>query len=144
MAPAVITRVNRMAQQVLQCDPVGTMPFELAPVGTGVWPDRHANSVIDQITQHALVRPQPIEEIEDQTDDILDLLVCVQCENSSGQLHIAAGRVIEHLAASRFVQQPLVHAAAQDVQLRFAHGPLQPEQQPVIVVGRIIEPVLIG
>jgi hypothetical protein len=128
MTPAVIASVNRMTQQILQSNSVGTVPFELVPVRTGVRPDRHANSMLDQITQHTVNRPQPIEEIEDQPDDVLDLLVCIQCEDPSGQLHVAAGRVIVDLAASRFVQQPLVHTATQDVQLRFAHGSFEPEQ----------------
>jgi hypothetical protein len=128
MTPTVITGVDRTTQQVLQRDPVGAVPFELAPVGTRVRSDRHANTVVDQIAQHAVDRPQPIEEIEDHPDDTLGLLVRVQREDSRRQLHVAGGGVIVHLAASSFVQQSLVHATAQDVQLRFAHGPLQPEQ----------------
>ena len=94
MAPAVVSGLNRMPQQVLQCDPVGTMPFELAPVGTSVWSDRHANSVLDEITQHTLNRSHPIKNIEDHPDNVLDLLVWVQCEDPRGQLYIAAGRLI--------------------------------------------------
>src|SRR3954470_19939309 len=44
----------------------------------------------------------------------------------------------------RGVSQPLVHPRAQDVQLGFAHRALQPEQEPVVVVGRVVEPVLVG
>jgi len=113
MTPTVITSVNRTTQQVLQCDPVGTVPFELAPVGTRVRPDRHANPVLDQITQDALDGPHPIEYIEYHMDDTLDLLVRVQRKYSRWQLHVPGGRVVIHLAAPRFIEQPLVHATSQ-------------------------------
>ena len=144
MTPAVIAGIDRMTQKVLQGDTVGAMPFELASVRTCMGPDRHADAVPDQVTQHALDRPEPIEEIEDQTDHALDLLVGIEREGSREQLHVAAGGMIKHLTPFGFVEQALIHAAAQDVQLGFAHGPFQPEQQTIVVIGRIIQAVLIG
>jgi hypothetical protein len=68
MTPAVVTGVKRMVQQILQGDTVGTMPFELAAVGTCVRPDRHTNAVLDQVTQQAMNRPEALELVEDQSD----------------------------------------------------------------------------
>jgi hypothetical protein len=62
MAPAVISRVKWMPQQVLRCDSVGTIRFERAPVGTRVWSDPHANSVLKRFPPSGLscVQPPPL------------------------------------------------------------------------------------
>jgi hypothetical protein len=44
-------------------------------------------------------------------------------------------------AARRLVADAAVEAGAQHVQFRFAHGPLEPEQQPVIEQRRVIEAI---
>ena len=131
-------------QQVLQRDAVGATPFELTAVGTVVRPDRHADAVRDQVAQQAVDAAVPLELVEQQADHALHLLVGVQGERARRQLDVAGGRVVEHLAAARLVQQALVHPRAQDVQLRFAHGALEPQQQPVVVIGRVVQPVLVG
>lgn len=50
----------------------------------------------------------------------------------------------EQLAAARLVQPALVEPAAQDVQLGGAEGALDPEQELVVMVGRVIQAVLVG
>ena len=47
-------------------------------------------------------------------------------------------------AARRLVANAAIEARAQNVQLRFAHGALQPQQQPVIEHRRVIEAVAIA
>ena len=37
-----------------------------------------------------------------------------------------------------------MHSSLQKVKLRFAHHPAQSQQQPIIVVPRVIQPILIG
>src|SRR5262249_25160797 len=50
----------------------------------------------------------------------------------------------DQLPAACLVQLALVHPSLQDVQLGLAHGPLQTQQESVIVVGRVVQAVGIG
>ena len=50
----------------------------------------------------------------------------------------------EDFAASDLVKQPLPHPTAEDVQFGLRHDPRESEQQPVVVIGRIVEPILVG
>jgi hypothetical protein len=52
--------------------------------------------------------------------------------------------VVDEFAASGLVEHPLVHAAAQQVQLRLADGPLESQKQAVVVVGGVVDAVLVG
>ena len=36
------------------------------------------------------------------------------------------------------------HPPAEEVQLGLGHDPREPEQEPVVVIGRVVQPVLIG
>ena len=50
----------------------------------------------------------------------------------------------EQLAAAGLVELALVHPLLEDVKLRLAHHAVQAEQEPVVVVGRVVEPVGVG
>ena len=41
-------------------------------------------------------------------------------------------------------QAGLIHAGSEDVQLGLAHRPLQAQQQPVVVIARVVEAVQVG
>jgi hypothetical protein len=41
-------------------------------------------------------------------------------------------------------QQALIHPAPQDVQLGFAHGALESQQQAIVVIGRVVDAILVG
>ena len=71
------------------------------------------------------------------------LLVGVEIEPAVGRTEVADRRVQEDLAAPDLVEQPLAHPPAKEVQLRLGHDPGQTEQKPVVVVGRVVQPVLI-
>ena len=66
--------------------------------------------------------------------------------------HDFAGRVVDQPDRQRHLQLaaaglgPLAadEAGPDEVQLGLAHGALQAEQQPVVEVGRIVEPVLVA
>ena len=42
------------------------------------------------------------------------------------------------------VEEPLPHPAAEEVQLGLGHDPREPEQEPVVVIGRVVQPILVG
>ena len=112
MAPAVVARINGMMQQVLQSDTVGAAPFELTAVGAVVRSNRHTDVVLDQVVQETVDATLPLKLVEQQADHTLHLLVGVQGKRAGRQLDVAGGRMIEHLAASGFVQQALIHPRA--------------------------------
>jgi hypothetical protein len=56
----------------------------------------------------------------------------------------ADGQAAPEFAARRLVANAAIEARAQYVQLCFAHGALQPQQQPVIEHRRVIEAVAIA
>jgi hypothetical protein len=45
------------------------------------------------------------------------------------------------LSAARLVEQTAAHASAKHMQLSFAHGPLQSEQEPIVEVTWIVDPI---
>jgi hypothetical protein len=57
------------------------------------------------------------------------------------QPDVADGRAADQFAAPGLVQLALVHPLLEDVQFGLAHGALQPEQESVVVVARVVEPV---
>ena len=53
-----------------------------------------------------------------------------------------AGRQCEgQLAPSRLAQAALIHPLLEQVQLRFAHGAFESEQQPVVILSRVVDAV---
>jgi hypothetical protein len=94
-----------------------------------------------QVAQHTLYRPLTVELIEDQPDGGLHLLVGVDGPLASGELHVADRRGPERRAAAGLVDLALVHPLLEDVQLRLAHHPVQPKDEPVRVLGGVVQPV---
>jgi hypothetical protein len=131
-------------QQILECLPIGTMPLQLPPIGPGVRPNRQANPVMDQVAQQAVQSPLAIELVEDQVHHLLRLLVGVESQPHSGLPHIADRRVMEQLATAGLVQSPLVHPGAEEVQLGLAHDAFETQEQPVVEVGRVVQPIVVA
>ena len=46
-------------------------------------------------------------------------------------------------APARLVDDAAAQASSQDVQLGFAHCPLEPKQQPVVEVRRVVDSILV-
>ena len=101
-----------MVQQILEGDTIRATPFELTAVGAIVGPNRHTDVVLDKILQQTMNAAVPLKLIEQQVEHTLYLLIGVQGKRAGRQLDVAGGRMIEHLAASGFVQQALIHPRA--------------------------------
>src|SRR5262249_38328492 len=100
-------------------------PFELTPVRSLMGPEGQADLVAHQIAEHGRDGPQFIELVEEQADDVLDLLVGIEVEATRGDPDIAQRRGGEDPAPPRLVEPPLIEPGTHDVQLGFAHGPLE-------------------
>ena len=117
------------------------MPLQLALARTVPDAHRHAHVVLDQVSHHLADRAESLEQIEHQTDRRLCLLIGIEHHLAGWAPQITHGHRLAELAPPSFGSATFQHARLEDVQLRFRHRPLQPEQQTVVVVGRIIHAV---
>lgn len=94
----------------------------------------------DDLTRRAVPPPQ----LEDAADRVADLLV--GCQHDPAVLvTVQPDRKAQlELAALRLVAKPAIQPGADQMQLRFGHRALQPQQQPVVEVPRRVNPVLVG
>lgn len=98
----------------------------------------------DQIAQHGIERPQLLELPEDEAHDVLHLLVGVEGDLPRGLPHIARWHGKSQRPTARFAQAPLLQALPQNVQLGLRHGALETEQQPIVVLRRVVDSVDVG
>ena len=122
---------------------VGSRHSQLAAIRAGVRADADADVVGEQVAEDLADRAQALELVEDHADDRTGLLVGIEVEPAVGRADISDRRIEEDLPAADLVEQPLPHPATEEVKLGLGHDPGQPEQEPVVVVGRVIQPVLI-
>ena len=99
---------------------------------------------MDEVAEQAVERPPAIELVEDQANRGLDLLVGVDLEGARRASDIADRRQAVELAPPRLVPLAAIHAILEDMKLRLAHDAGQAEQEPVVVVGRVVEAIGVG
>ena len=76
---------------------------------------------------------------------MLDLLVGVEGEPVAGRAgRSRSGRMVNSSPRRALFSRPWYIRCSQEVQLGLAHDPLQPQQQTVVVVGRVVEAVVVG
>ncbi|MGW1306639.1 hypothetical protein ACWD5R_44440, partial [Streptomyces sp. NPDC002514] len=83
-------------------------------------------------------RAEPLELREEQADDALHLLVRIKRELPGRAADIAAGQGEGQLAAAGLVQAPAPHPLPDQVAFGLAHRALEPQQQPVDVLGQVV------
>ncbi len=143
-AVGVDPSVGRVAQHVLDPGPAGPAPFQLAPVGPLPHADPDLDVVVGQVGQHRVHRAEPVEELEDQAHHGLDLLVGVAHHLPRGPAHVAGGQRHRQLSAAGLAHPPGPHPLPDQEQLGLADRPLEPQQQPVVVVVGVVDPVGVG
>jgi hypothetical protein len=136
--------VGRVVQQVLKRRPVRPPPLESAAVRAVVRPDRDADPVVDQVTEQAVQGRLPVELIEDQPHRRLDLLVGVDGPLARSEPDVADRGHAQEVAAAGLVELALIHAFLDNMKSCFAHHAVQAEQEPVVVVGRVVDRVGVG
>jgi len=88
--------------------------------------------------------PSATNIAEDEADDLLHLRIRVQHHFPGRAADIPAGDGHSEFAAAGLAQPPLLHALLEDVQLRFAHRALEPEQEAVVVLARVVDAIDVG
>ena len=136
--------VERMHEHRAHRFTSGSAPFQQSLVGTGVGADRQLDVVRLQVSQHPSHTAPPLKLGEDQANDALRLLVRVQDKAARRTFYITDRRQHVQVASPRFVEQRLVHPSLQEMDFRLAHHTAQAKQQPIIVVCRVVQAVLIG
>ena len=144
--------IDRVGEQVLQRGPAGPAPFQLALVWAAEHAHRQADVVPGEVAHDLADRPPALEQVEHQPDRRLRLLVGIEDDLAGGTAHIAHRHVPAEFAPRRLGPPALEHARLDDMQLCFrafrqreaVHRPLEPEQQTIIVVRRIIHAIGIG
>ena len=100
--------------------------------------------MVGQVAQHAVQRAQLRELPEDQPHDRRHLLIRVEADRAFGAPDVADWQGEAQLATPRLVPPALVHPLLEHVQLRLGERPVEPQQEPVVVLGRIVHPIEIG
>ena len=106
-------------------------------------PLRPRDLLLLEVAHHRAGRAGAAEGAEHEADGALHLLVGVEYELAGGVDDKSQRGADPQLAAARLVQLPPDQTRTQHMQLRFAHRPLEPEQQAVVEVGRVVEPVFV-
>src|SRR4029450_13695714 len=99
---------------------------------------RQSDLLCDKRLQHTLQCAAALEQVEHQADGLLHLLALAQHHLSGAVQDVTAWKMETQLATLRLGATTLQHASLQDVQLGFAHGTLQAQQEPVIEVVRAV------
>src|SRR6266566_9881608 len=143
-ARSTVTERSRVARMVqgIQRHPTGQRrPTKLAPAGrTAI---RELELLAPELLHRRARRTGALKGGKEHAQALLHLLVWIQ--NHPVLLIIDQPRRQQHpqLAPLRFAHDPANHACPDEVQLRFAHRPFEAQQQPVVIMARIVEPVLI-
>ena len=98
----------------------------------------------DQVAEQAVQGRLPVELIEDQPDGRLHLLVGVDGPLARGEADVADRGHAHQRPAAGLVELALIHAFLEDMKLRLAHHAVQAEQEPVVVVGRVVDRLGVG
>ena len=91
----------------------------------------------------ARAEPVRANRVEQVTQRVLHAGVGIEHDPSRRVIDQADREWCLQLAAASFGQDPALQAGADEVQLGFGHRALEPEQQPVVELARVIEPVLV-
>jgi hypothetical protein len=109
-----------------------------------VQPHPQLDVVVDQPAQHPMQGAKLGELGEDQPHHGLDLLVRIQGCLARGAAHIADRQRDGQLPPPRLGLLAGQHPLLEQVQLGLAHRSLQPQQQPVVELHRVVDAVGVG
>ena len=135
----VLRIVNDLAGTTVQ----QLTPDKLALVGTAAQPAWKEQLLGMEVLYHRQTRTRALEGVEEQLHGRLHLGIRIEDDAILRIMDEADRQHLFELPAPRAAEDPTAQARLQHVQLRFAHRALQAEQQAVVKVPRVVEPVLI-
>jgi len=118
-------------------------PEDIALAYTATDAPREAKAFTNEATQYRSRRPDLPERVKDHPQSLLDVLIRIECDGTDGVVDQTDRQCHFQFAAPRLVALTTEQAGLEHVQFGFAHGPLEPEEQSIVEVGRIVNPILI-
>jgi len=116
-------------------------PLDLgAPAAVGL-DDRERQAFLSTPEQHLPRAAQRREALEDQGESLLHPLIRILLHAILGRAHVADRRPEHQFTPVGLGQQRGVGALAEPAQLGLADRALQPQQQPVVELARIVDPL---
>jgi hypothetical protein len=134
-------RIDRVGEQVVHCGIGRRRPRDGAGPG---WPAWQPQPVTAHAQQDLPGAAELLEAAEHRRDRLDDGLVGADDHPPVGVVVEPNRQAAAQLALGGLVAQPRRQPAADQVQLRLAHGALQAEHEPIVVVGWVVDAVAVG
>ena len=96
-----------------------------------------------ELLDHRQTGPGPLKGLEEQTHRRLHLGVRIEDDTILRVMHKADGHHLLEFPASGAAQDAAPQSCLKHMQFRFAHGALQAQQQAIVEVRGIVQPILI-
>ena len=121
----------------------GTKDDVAGPHARGDSP-RPKNPLGAEVAHHLLCGARAPKGFEEKAHGVLNLLIGIEHQYLAARIvDVANRRTHPELAATSLVELAAEQTRAQQVELGLTHRPLQPEQQPIVEVPRVVDAVLV-
>lgn len=137
------TRVARVVDDLPGATVQKLRPHELALVRPALQATREEQLLRMELLDHRQTGAGSFETLEEQAHGRLHLGVRVEDDAIVDVVHEADGHSLLELAAASSAQDAAAKTRLEHMELRFTHRALQPQEQSVVEVRRIIQPVFI-
>ena len=118
-------------------------PDQVAVLGTMVETAGKAESLMPKPLDHGTGGASPGKRGKHEPHGILNLLVRIEHEAALGVVYQADGGWQTEVTAARLVADASLQPGAEDMELGFGHRAFEPQAEPIVKVGWIIEAVLV-
>ena len=135
--------IDRAGEHLLDHLIGGLHPHELARVGAELDEARHLQPLRVELTLHGAGVTQHREPLKDPGQRLTDLLLGIEDDRPITKPAVADREAEGQFATTSLVQEVAAHAGPKDMQLGGEQGSLDPEQQAVVGILRIIDAVLV-
>ena len=141
---AVGARVSGVVQGVEHVVVAQRFPVELAGSGAGEVSRGEGQALRGEGLDDRAGRSGPGEHVEQVRDRVADAGVGVEHDFARRVVDQPDGQPHRQLPAAGLGQQPALHPGVQEVQFGLAHRAFEAQQQPVVEIARVIQPVFVA
>ncbi len=135
--------ISRVVQDLQGARMPQLIPHKVSFTGTSQQPPWKQNPLLPERFDGSQCRTRAAKSAEKQTNHFLNLSIRIQPHLPVLIMHQADRQERPQFPPTRLVQQTAAQPRSQHVQLGLAHRPFQPQQQTVIEMLRIVQPVFI-
>jgi len=120
-----------------------TAPNQPAIPDTPIGPLGKLKTGFGKTVHHPVGTPRLVERIKKEANDMLDLAVRIKNNTVFLIVDKTHRQRRSEFPFLRLVPFPSLEAGAQKMKLGLGHGPFEPQQELVVEVGRVVNPVLV-